>query len=152
MFKRLGFAVSKLDCERVINAEPGAWAPPCAQRTVASALTRGPGTIEQVLKALKHRIERALDLPSETPEPGGGGYNSRHSQSERPAEPPVPAAPYVSYTPAAVAPQARCLALASSLALSLTRQRGSRDRLHRRRRAGRRCLGPRLLRFWNVTP
>ena len=26
VFKRLGFAVSKLDCERVINAEPGACA------------------------------------------------------------------------------------------------------------------------------
>jgi hypothetical protein len=27
VFKRLGFAVSKLDCERVINAEPGTRAP-----------------------------------------------------------------------------------------------------------------------------
>ena len=99
MFKRLGFAVSKLDCERVINAEPGARAPRCCAPRGAHA---SAGTIEQVLKALKYRIERALDLPRETPEPpSGGGYNSRQSQSERQAEPPAPAAPYVSYSPAA---------------------------------------------------
>jgi hypothetical protein len=69
-----------------------------------------------VLKALKYRIERALDLPSETPEPpGGGGYNSRQSQSERPAEPPAPAAPYVSYTPAAAQVRRKRVAISVQL-------------------------------------
>ena len=62
-----------------------------------------------MLKALKFRIERALDLPSLTPEPGGGGFNSRQSQSERPAEPAAPSAPYVSYTPSAAAAPVRAV-------------------------------------------
>ena len=110
MFKRLGFAVSKLDCERVINAEPGA-AVALRVRTKRVDSTDGSaGTIEQVLKALKLRIERALDVPSGTPEPAGGAYNSRQSHSERPAEPPASAAPYVSYPPAPAA-QARICAV-----------------------------------------
>ena len=109
MFKRLGFAVSKLDCERVINAEPGACARCSCLCALCRKLTCNSGTIEQVLKALKFRIERALDVPSETPEPGGGGYNSRQSQSDRPAEPAAPPAPpYVSYTPSAPVAQASC--------------------------------------------
>ena len=59
-----------------------------------------------MLKALKFRIERALDVPNVTPEPGG--FNSRQSQSERHAEPAAqPAPPYVSFTPSAPVAQVR---------------------------------------------
>jgi len=108
VFKRLGFAVSKLDCERVINAEPGACARVQPYMRCHHSRRILAGTIEQVLKALKFRIERALDVPSVTPEPGGSGFNGRQSQSERQAEPAAPPAPpYVSYSPSAQVAQAR---------------------------------------------
>ena len=152
MFKRLGFAVSKLDCERVINAEPGACARCSCMCALCRKLTCNSGTIEQVLKALKFRIERALDVPSETPEPGGGGYNSRQSQSDRPAEPAAPPAPpYVSYTPSAPVAQARAELQHLTPRCYASDAPGSHGRPHRHRHAAHLCPEPRPPRWLSET-